>query len=239
MLLNGFSLRLVLSDSLLVKLATLTLIHADPRSEDLFSEDYSSIESTVDDVYYDSKQPDSLLPDLMSDSSSMAIEFSDPSSSDAPGSSSWDLPSGVFAPDLVALQNSCETQSGDLFGDRSLADDGMLQARDNDAGICADPERDQSINQDTHLQPFKDQGIPSIFSPVDLTDQAFRLIPPDPSIVREYGKCFLPYMIRCCCYGSYTWGGSSMWGHTLREIERCSVGTYTSTRNSAGRFPGD
>ena len=241
MLLSGFSLRLVLCDSLLVTLAILTLIHADEYSEDLFSGDYSGMESSIDDMYYDSKQPDSLLPDLASDSSSMAMEFFESSSSDALGSSSWDLPSEVSAPDVFALQNSCKTQSGDLFGDLSPAEDGMLQARDNDAGICADPERDQTINQDTQFQTFQGQGIPSIFSPVDLTKQEFRLVPPDPpgSFIRTYGKCFLPYLIRCCCYGSYTWGGYSIWGYTLQEIERCSVGTYMSTRNSAGRFSVD
>lgn len=227
MLPNGFSLPSLLFNSLLVTVATLNLIHAGPHSEDLFSGDYSSIEPNLDDMYYEPNQPDSLLPDPVSESSLTAIEFSDLSSSEAPGSSTWDSPSEVFAPDVADQQSSCETQSKDDFGDNSPADDEMLQARGNDAETCADPERDQKIDQNTHFQPFKGQGIPPIFAPVDLTKPDLGLIPPDPSgsFIKAYGNCFLPYGIRCCCYGSYTWGEISIWGPTLEVIEQCSVGT--------------
>lgn len=218
---KSFFMRLSLSHSL-VMIATLNLIPADPLSTDLFAWDYSSIESNSDDMLYEPEQPGPLPLDLVSDSSLMASELSEFSSSDATGSSNWDSRIQVIAPGSFPLESSCQTESNDLFSDDGLAGDGILKARDKSPATCRDQEEDQTIDSNAP------KNIPGVFSPADLTKKKKYAIPSDPSgsIILEYGNCFLPYLTRCCCTGSYAWGSLSIWGYTLTQIEKCSVGTY-------------
>lgn len=218
---NDFFLRLSLSHSLAI-LAIWNSTRAEPQSTDLFDEDSSSLESNLDDWFYEPEQSDSFLPDRVSDPSLMASRLSESTGSDAMDSSIWD------SPDSSSLQSPCQMQSQDLFGD----DDGMLQARDGDGATCANPESDPTINQDTDFSSYLDQQqipqIPKIFVPADLSKPKKYVIPPDPagSFITEYETCFLPYSIRCCCGGTFSWGENSMWGLTLKQIDHCSVGTY-------------
>lgn len=206
-------------------LATLGL-SADPQSENIFSGDYSGVEFDPDDVYHEPKEPDILLPDLVSDSSFITSGSSD--------SSTWDPSIKVIALDAFSPPSSCQMQGRSLFRDESLANDGMLRPRENGGATCADPDSHRTIDPETESLPLKDQEIPKIFSPIDLTKQELGFIPPDPrwGFIGEYGECFLPYLVRCCCSGSYAWGEFSIWGHTLEQIDQCSVGTYLFSYNS-------
>lgn len=208
-------------------------MHADPQSEDFFSGDGSSIASDPDDIFFDPKQPDPLFPDLMSDSSLMSMGSSDFARTDPTGSSSSDSPIEASAPDSLPFQSSCQTQSDDLFGAIGLADDEMLQGRDNNAAICADPERSQKIDHNMLLSPYTGQKIPETFRPgKKYPELGVILSDPPGSFIREYGECFLPYMTRCCCYGTYSWGKASVWGPIVEQIDWCSVGTYMFSKNS-------
>lgn len=236
---GSFSLRISLSHSLALSV-TLSLIRADPPSRDLFSGDDSSIGFSPDDLYHEPRQPDLLLSDLASDSSSIVSDLSDFSSSDELDSFTWDPPIKVIATNPFSSPSSCHTLSKGLFDDEDLVDFGKLRARDSDGATCADPNSDQTVDSDTDPLPLRSEEIPKIpkipeiFSPIDLTKPRFRYIPPDPpgSFVGEYGECFLPYSIRCCCSGTYAWGQMSIWGPTLEYIDQCSVGMYMSSQSS-------
>ena len=230
---SSFSSSISLSHSLAL-LVTLSFIRADSQSRYSFSEDYSSTEFNPDDLYYEPSQPDSLLPGLMSDSSLIVSGLSDFSSNDEMDSSIWDPPINVIATNPFSFPSSCHTQSQGLFDDEDLANDGKLRARDNDGATCADPNSDQTVDPDTDPLPLRSQEIPKIFSPIDLTKTDFGFFPPDPpgSFIGEYGKCFLPYLFRCCCSGTYAWGEFGIWGRTLEYIDQCSVGKYMSSQIS-------
>ena len=213
----------------LLMMTTLNPISADPPSTDFLAFYDSSIESNPDEFSFGPDQPGSLPFD---DSSFMVSALSDSSDIDAKGSYFWkDYGDTSVAADWTTLDSSCQTGDNFLFDDDSLAGDGILQARrDDDAGMCSIREEDPAI--DSGLDSFRGSGIniPKIFTPTDLTKQKKLWIPPDPvgSFVGEYGECFLPYLSRCCCSGSYAWGGTSIWGHTLQYIWDCSVGMYAA-----------
>ena len=209
-------------------LASLDWVRANPPFLDFFPGDYSSFEPEPDDLYNGLDRPQGLPPDLVADPSLMASGLLDFGSSDALGSTDWDSPIEITAPNSFFLQSSCQMPSEDLFGDVGLADDWMLRARDNNGAACADPESDQTINFGTIIPPQFNQEIPKIpgtFSPLDIKKPQKDTIPP----VVEYGDCFLPFLTRCCCVGSLVWGDKGLWGFTLDRIDDCSVGTYISS----------
>lgn len=206
-------------------------ISADPPSTDLFALDDLSIESNPDELSLGIEQPGSLPFDISPDSSFLDSGLSDSSDIDATGSSIWnDYDDASAAADLITLDSSCQMGDNFLFDDDSLTDDGILQARNDDAAMCSNPEKDQAINSDLDLFRGVKKGIPPIFSPNEITKPTRFGIPPDPvgSFIKEYSECFLPYLYRCCCKGPYAWAGVSLWGNTLQYIWQCSVGMYAS-----------